>query len=62
METKPNTPPDPVKNPGDIAPPGTPGTGENVCTHCQGRGAMTDGQACPMCAGTGVVIAGIGGA
>ena len=48
-------------NPGDIAPPGTPGTGEDVCTHCNGVGTMPDGQVCPMCAGSGVVIAGIGG-
>ena len=48
-------------HPGDIAPPGTPGTGENVCTHCHGEGTMPDGHTCPMCDGSGVVIAGIGG-
>jgi hypothetical protein len=56
-----NTTPDRDKNPGDVAPPGTPGTGENVCTHCRGRGTMDDGKPCPMCDGTGVVIAGVGG-
>ncbi|WP_162995736.1 hypothetical protein [Janthinobacterium agaricidamnosum] len=56
-----NTTPYPEQHPGDIAPPGTPGTGENVCTHCRGRGTMDDGQPCAMCGGTGVVIAGVGG-
>jgi DnaJ-class molecular chaperone len=47
-------------NPGDEAVPGTPGTGEAICGHCQG-GGVVDGQSCPMCGGTGTVIEGIGG-
>ena len=48
-------------NPGDQAPPGTPGTGENVCPDCSGTGRR-DGALCPTCGGTGKVIEGIGGA
>jgi DnaJ-class molecular chaperone len=48
-------------NPGDEAAPGTPGTGENLCRHCNGTG-QHDGRACPECGGTGKVIEGIGGA
>jgi hypothetical protein len=48
-------------NPGDDAPEGTPGTGENVCPECNGTGDM-DGKECPNCAGLGTVIEGIGGA
>jgi DnaJ-class molecular chaperone len=47
-------------NPGDEAPPGTPGTGENLCRHCNGRGEH-DGAPCPVCGGTGKVIEGISG-
>lgn len=54
-------PPDRDLNPGDEAAPGTPGSGENVCSHCKGRGVMEDGGQCPMCGGTGIVIEGIGG-
>ena len=49
------------KNPGDQAPPGTPGTGENVCPVCAGRGVV-DGNSCNNCAGTGKITVGIGGA
>ena len=48
-------------SPGDQAPPGTPGTGENVCSRCGGSGQLTGGD-CPMCQGTGKVTVGIGGA
>lgn len=48
-------------SPGDMAPPGTPGTGENVFPHCNGSGEH-DGDPCPVCDGTGKVIEGIGGA
>lgn len=48
-------------SPGDMAPPGTEGTGENVCPHCNGSGQV-DGGTCPTCLGTGRVIEGIGGA
>ncbi|MBW8910806.1 MAG: hypothetical protein JF564_02685 [Sphingomonas sp.] len=47
--------------PGDVAPPDTPGTGENTCPKCSGSGQI-DGDACSNCGGTGKVIEGIGGA
>ncbi|WP_426958831.1 hypothetical protein [Muricoccus radiodurans] len=47
-------------SPGDDAPPGTPGTGEDICPECQGKGTLM-GKACQACNGTGVVIKGIGG-
>ena len=46
--------------PGDQAAPGTPGTGENVCPRCQGRGEVAR-TTCETCDGSGVVIEGIGG-
>ena len=46
--------------PGDQAPAGTPGTGENVCPKCGGSGRIY-GSACPVCEGTGTVVEGIGG-
>jgi hypothetical protein len=48
-------------NPGDQAPPGTPGAGENICPECGGKGTR-DGQPCANCGGTGKVIEGVGGA
>jgi hypothetical protein len=48
-------------SPGDEAPAGTPGTGEDVCPNCGGSGRAASG-ACPVCAGTGKVTVGIGGA
>ena len=48
-------------NPGDEATPGTPGTGEDSCRHCNGNGKV-DGKTCPECNGTGKVVEGIGGA
>ncbi|MDB5947338.1 MAG: hypothetical protein JWQ33_2364 [Ramlibacter sp.] len=47
--------------PGDEAPPGTPGTGENICPTCGGSGKLAAGT-CPECQGTGKVTVGIGGA
>jgi RecJ-like exonuclease len=47
--------------PGDVAPEGTPGTGEALCPTCNGSGRV-DGSECPTCEGTGKVIEGIGGA
>jgi hypothetical protein len=47
-------------NPGDQAPPATPGTGENICPICHGSG-QRDGQECDNCGGTGKVVQGIGG-
>lgn len=62
----PDDPRDMIQNdaqmaPGDDAPPGTAGTGENVCPECGGTGKIDD-RACGNCAGTGIVIEGIGGA
>lgn len=48
-------------SPGDEAPPGTPGTGENLCRRCGGSGTL-DGKPCAECSGTGRVTVGIGGA
>jgi hypothetical protein len=48
-------------SPGDEAPAGTPGTGEDLCRACGGTGRVK-GQECPECEGTGKVIVGIGGA
>ena len=48
-------------NPGDDAPAGTPGTGENVCPACGGTG-RDGGGACATCGGTGKVTVGVGGA
>src|ERR1700712_647479 len=50
---------DPAK-PGDEAPPGAPGTGENLCRHCAGTGKI-DAGTCPECQGTGKITTGIGG-
>lgn len=47
--------------PGDQAPEGTPGTGENLCPKCGGSGTL-DGKRCANCEGSGKVIEGIGGA
>jgi DnaJ-class molecular chaperone len=47
--------------PGDEAPPGTPGTGEDLCRACGGTGIL-NGSPCPECEGTGKVTVGIGGA
>lgn len=52
---------DPDTRPGDEAPPGAPGTGENLCRRCGGSGRL-DGQPCPECGGTGKVTEGLGGA
>jgi hypothetical protein len=48
-------------NPGDDAPPGTPGTGEDVCLQCSGKGKIQDGGECLNCGGTGKVIKGVAG-
>jgi DnaJ-class molecular chaperone len=47
--------------PGDEAPAGTPGSGEDICRLCGGTGVL-NGAACPDCEGTGKVDVGIGGA
>jgi DnaJ-class molecular chaperone len=48
-------------NPGDQAAPGTPGTGENICPQCSGKGSV-EGRECERCGGSGKVIEGVGGA
>jgi hypothetical protein len=50
-----------ASNPGDEAPPGTPGTGEDVCPSCHGSGRVED-KSCETCDGSGKIIRGIGGA
>jgi hypothetical protein len=47
-------------NPGDEAPPGTTGAGEDLCPVCGGSGRAS-GRDCPNCGGSGRVIEGIGG-
>lgn len=47
--------------PGDVAPPGTAGTGEAPCPDCQGTGRLQDGADCRTCGGTGIVIQGVAG-
>ena len=54
-------PADTMISPGDEAPPGTTGTGENICPECVGTGRQ-DAAPCPHCNGTGKIIQGIGGA
>lgn len=51
----------PGMSPGDEAPAGTPGTGENVCRACGGTGQCDD-RPCTECSGSGYVTTGIGGA
>ncbi len=61
MDDNPDTPAPAPLNPGDEAPPGTPGTGEDVCRTCGGSGRLREGP-CADCGGTGRVTRGIGGA
>jgi len=51
----------PTLNPGDEAPPGTMGTGEDVCPDCHGKGRI-DGVPCATCGGSGTLARAIGGA
>ena len=51
----------PPIHPGDDAPPGTPGTGEDICPRCKGSGHLEDDKECPDCWGTGKIVEGIGG-
>lgn len=48
-------------SPGDEAPPGTPGTGEDICPVCRGSGVANNNR-CPNCEGTGRITKAIGGA
>jgi RecJ-like exonuclease len=54
--------PTPPMNPGDEARPGTPGTGEDICPQCNGKGKTARGEPCRNCGGTGKIVRGIGGA
>ncbi len=47
--------------PGDEAPAGTPGTGENICRDCGGSGRLAGDGKCKTCDGTGKVTVGLGG-
>ena len=60
MSTDPSGPNVDDLAPGDEAPPGTPGSGEDVCPRCGGSGQL-EGSTCEECAGSGTVIRGIGG-
>jgi hypothetical protein len=53
--------PEAPMRPADEAPPGTPGSGETVCSRCGGSGLVGTAK-CPDCEGTGKVTRGIGGA
>ena len=53
--------PEPL-NPGDEAAPGTPGTGEDICPDCNGKGEGAAGKPCGNCGGTGRITRGVGGA
>ncbi len=53
--TKPEQPDAAKMAPGDEAPPGTPGTGEDVCPDCGGSGRV-DGADCQNCLGRGRII------
>ncbi|QXE07300.1 hypothetical protein BJG93_35745 [Paraburkholderia sprentiae WSM5005] len=56
---QPDNPTKPM-NPGDEAPPDTPGAGEDLCPACHGTGKV-EGSRCTVCGGTGKVLQGIGG-
>ncbi len=51
----------PPMNPGDEAPADAPGTGEDLCPRCHGKGKLDDSRDCPDCGGTGKIVEGIGG-
>ncbi len=51
--------PDDMK-PGDEAPAGTKGTGDDLCPGCHGTGQQSGGK-CPECDGTGTITRAIGG-
>jgi DnaJ-class molecular chaperone len=46
--------------PGDEAPPGTEGTGDDVCPACAGAGEK-NGSPCEECGGAGTVVRGVSG-
>ena len=57
---RPAVPAQPALNPGDEAPLGAPGTGEDTCLACHGSGTV-QGKPCPECGATGRVTRAIGG-
>jgi hypothetical protein len=59
-QDQPTTQDKPKLSPGDVAEPGTPGTGEDVCPECKGSGQIGSAP-CATCGGTGKVTEGIGG-
>lgn len=61
QKRKPNGTKDSGMRPGDEAPAGTPGTGEDLCPRCKGSGRIK-GARCETCGGTGRITEGIGGA
>jgi DnaJ-class molecular chaperone len=58
--SKPSSSPSGDMRPGDEAPRGTPGTGEDVCPVCRGSGRQAQA-ACQNCGGTGKITKTIGG-
>lgn len=60
-ERAPGRDPAPIRS-GDEAPPGTPGTGEDICPECNGSGRTSNGARCANCEGTGRIVRGVGGA
>ena len=50
-----------MSRPGDEVPPGTPGSGDDVCPECHGSKTV-NGNDCPSCLGTGMITRAIGGA
>lgn len=47
-----STSPEKPVNPGDEASPGTPGTGDDICPECNGKGKTARGDTCRNCGGT----------
>ena len=47
--------------PGDDVEPGTQGAAAAICDLYNGNGRLEDGESCPNCNGTGVVIKAVGG-
>ena len=66
-EEKPKAPredasdPERAPAPGDEVEPGTQGAAETICPECDGNGRLENGEECPNCNGTGVVIKAVGG-
>lgn len=47
--------------PGDEVEPSTQGAAETICDVCDGSGHLDNGEQCPNCNGTGVIIKAVGG-